>query len=210
MAKESIYIEMSLNPFNVERGATMDSIYKTLKGNRFWIVPKTIEYELWTKSNTDTIIRFVVLLIDPESPHYDERSLDIRMGQCRNALNILSDSVEFKEIDSFGNVFANVMFEFFKVVNNHIYETWFSSKMNLHQLNKYLRMPPVSDKNGSVAADVNARRQLSQVIKDLAFDLIEIEYQLFPDLRLAKIINERAAEDGLGGYAEQYAEDANY
>ena len=204
------YEHMTLNPFSVTTSKTMDSEYKIFKPKRFWIVPETSEYELWKKVNTDKILRFVILMIDPESPHYEERNFDIRAGKSMHSLQISVKSAEFKEIENMGTVYSNVMYEFFKIMNSHMYETWFSSKMNLHQLNKYLRQPPVPDKNGSVASDVNARRQLSQVITDLTFDLIEIEYQLFPDTRLAKMINDRAADDGLGGYAEQFAEDPNF
>jgi hypothetical protein len=66
------YEHMALNPFSVTTSKTMDSEFKIFKPKRFWVVPDTAEYEMWRKENTDKILRFVILMIDPESPHYEE------------------------------------------------------------------------------------------------------------------------------------------
>jgi hypothetical protein len=205
--------KMTLNPFRIAKGKFMDE-YKIFKQKRFWENPEDGEkespYNRWTRHEKDMIVRFVVLLIDTESPYYEEKSYDIRVSKCKKALDIVKASVVDKEIDEDGPFMTKVLFEFFKNINNHLYETWFSMKMNLHQMNNYLRRPPAVDKNGSTASDINARRQLSQVITELAYELIEIEFQLFPDSRLQKMINDKATDDGLGGYAEQFAENPTY
>lgn len=211
MNNREIYSNMTYNPFAIPVGKNM-SHYQLFTQNRFWQKPKSEDgkYDGWGKDDIDLLIKFVVIIVDPESPLYEEKSYDLRVDKGKKALAIFSGSMVEKEINQSGEFYSKLLFEFFKTINTHLYETWFSMKMNVHQMNSYLRLPPIPDKNGSVASDINARRQLSQVITELTYELIEIEYQLFPDARLAKIINDRSSDDGLGGYAEQYAENPNY
>lgn len=211
-ADNSEFKKMSLNPFGL-KGKYMDE-YKIFKQARFWTklsgAEEAEKYEAWVKADVDMIIRYVVLLVDPESPYYEEKSYEMRCAKCKKALGITKGSIIEKEVDEEGPLMGQIMFEFFKTVNDHLFETWFSMKMNLHQMNSYLRKPPIADKNGSLASDINSRRQLSQMITELAYELIEMEFQLFPDSRLQKMINDKATDDGLGGYAEQFAENPNY
>lgn len=213
MAKKdySIFEGMSLNPFAVPAGKGMDH-YKMFKSKVFWKrnFGGESSYEEFMITDIDLLVKFVVLLVDPESPYYDERNFDLRVDKCKRILDIDKESDVCKEIDSDGDMFVSILHEFFKRINNHVYETWFSMKMNLHQMNMYLRRPPTPDRNGNVAQDINARRQLSQVIPELTFELVEMEMQLFPDDRLQRLISERSSDDGLGGPAEQYAEEPRY
>ena len=215
MAKKdySEFDEMSLNPFKVPAGKGMDH-YKIFKSKAFWkhdeLTNKDGDPFVLDFAEIDMLIKFVVLIVDPQSPYYDERNFDLRLDKCLRALDIDKKSSVGKLIEEDSDVYVKILHEFFKRINSHIYETWFSMKMNLHQMNLYLRRPPVPDRNGNVAQDINARRQLSQVIPELTFELVEMEMQLFPDDRLQKMISERSSDDGLGGPAEQYAEEPKY
>jgi len=213
MAKKdySEFEDMSLNPFAVPAGLAMDH-YRIFKAKSFWVrkFDNTDYEDTFSNADVDEIIRYAVLLVDPESPMYDERNFELRMERCRRILDIDPKSHVWKEIKEDGELVTNIIYEFFKRINSHVYETWFSMKMNIHELNSYLRKKLSTDRNGNVAQDVNARRQLSQVITELTFELVEMEYQLFPDDRLLKMINERSSDDGLGGYAEEHAEEPRY
>jgi len=215
MAKKdyTLFEEMSLNPFDLPAGKMMDH-YKVFKASVFWnhedIVDEDNPEFTYELIDVDAMIKFIVLFVDSQSPYYDEKNFDLRVNKCMRAFDLDAKGVVGVEVLSNGPLFVKILHEFFKRINSHLYETWFSMKMNLHQMNSYLRKPPIPDKNGSVAQDVNARRQLSQVIPELTFELIEMEMQLFPDDRIQKMIAERSSDDGLGGPAEQYAEEPRY
>ena len=216
MAKKdySIFEGMSLNPFAVPDGKGMDH-YKMFKNAVFWkrdfaTEDADGEYLKCSLLDINKLISFIVLLIDPESPFADERNFDLRVNKCKRILDIDKEGFVAEEIQREGDMYVSIMFELFKRINNHVYETWFSMKMNLHQFSSYLRKSPIPDRNGSVAQDINARRQLAQIMPELTFELIEIEMQLFPDDRLQRLISERSSDDGLGGPAEQYAEEPKY
>ena len=202
-----MFNHMQLNPFNAKDGKM--SSYKEFSKKVYWQKPEE-GYDDFTKDDINALIKFAVLLVDNESPFYGEKDFLLRVKKCERVLYVDRNKRVKKEIEEMGDLLNNILFNFFKSVNYHIYETWMSMKINIHNMNMYLRKPPIPDKNGSVATDINARRNLSKTISELMHDLIEIEYQLFPDNRLQKIIVERSQEDGLGGYAEQFAKEPNY
>lgn len=204
------YQHMTLNPFGTPDGQM--SHYREFQRKVYWEKPDSEEYDQYIKKDFNTLIKYVVLLIDPESPFADEKDLGIRMMKVMRVLQIgehVRDHL-YKEITTFGDVVNKMIFQFFKRINSHLYETWFSMKTNIHHMNEYLRKPLIAGKDGTVAADINARRQLSATITELMYDLIELEYQIFPDQRLQKIISERADDDGLGGFAEEFAQEPKY
>ena len=221
---------MELNPFIVPKDVYIQNHYPRFARNpAYHHIPKVIEKEVTKDENgkkqvkerskcykdfgareIDRILKFVVIFIDTESPYSEERNFDVRSRKCLKALQIKKDSFIHKEIKESGQLYNHLVFEFFKEINAHQYETWFSMKMNLHQMNAYLRSNPIADRNGNLGADINARRQLSSKIPEMLGELVDIEYTIFPDNRLQKIINDKSVQDSINGYAEQFALNPKY
>lgn len=218
MAKKdtSIYDHMELNPFALGKSEMMTK-YQIFTAKVFWHHPGVIIHEEDNESRgltldeIDLIIKYVVLFIDPQSPHYAEKNFDLRVSKCARALNIEKNTPVGNEVFGNGLAYEKIVYHFFVRVNDHLYETWFSMKMNQHEMAKYLRGPLVSlGQNNNVAQEVNARRQLALTMQEMMYELLELEMQLFPDERIQKIIADRSNDDGLGGAAEQYAEEPKY
>ena len=103
----------------------------------------------------------------------------------------------YKEIKESSSLYRAMVFEYFKMVNDHNYEVWFSLKMNLHILGEKLRNP--------YGVDDSNRRHLTKSMGVFRKEIIELEHMIFPDEYTTKIVAEQATKASLSGFAEKYA-----
>lgn len=192
------FSKLKYNPVGIPNGKRFWEVCPELFKRRdaFRLVPEGVEK--FSLIDLDKLIRFVVLFCDPLSPFAQEKDFEHRARQAREALGFTEKERFWMEVTESTDFFNEILFEYFKMQNNHLYETWFSLKMGLHQTNKRLRGDTMKDSD---------RRHLMAAIKDFAFEVKELEHQLFPDEYTAQIIAEKSARDSLTGYAEKYAQE---
>lgn len=154
--------------------------------------PELLDVDL---ADLDKIIRFTIVFADPLSPMASERDFEFRVNATISLLNHKGE--RYISLVKSGHFFFHLMlYEYFKMVNSFKYESWFSAKMGLHQMNLMLRTGAQKDLD---------RLKYMQSIESLTLQVVKMEAELFPDPYTAKIIAEQATKSRLGGYAEQYA-----
>ena len=188
--------EMEYNPLVKGR---IVSIYPKLAK-----VVKLEEVKSMEYADADKLVRFVVLLVDPMSPFAEDKNIEDRMMQCFSLLKIPKNTKVYAEIMEMGEVFRDFMFNYFRLIHAIDYEAWITLKLNFHNSSRYLRVPispEVSEK------EINARRQLSKEIGNMRKELVDLEYKLFQDKRLLKLINDAQMDEAIGGYVELNAQE---
>ena len=137
---------------------------------------------------------------------FEHRDFEDRRTKALAVFKIKEDSLEYDEIMENGLLFQDFVYEFFKLVNNHMYEQWFTYKQQIHSFNKFLRAEPdfTSD---DIIKEMNSRRALLKESEAFGEKLLKLETIIFDDERLAKLINEKTVQNSIGNYAEFYADD---
>lgn len=174
----------------------------------FSFIPEEYEQLGWKKQNLSKLLGFVILFIDVQSPFFENRDYDLRKAEAIKAMKI-TDKEELREINEEGEIFQELIHEYFRLINNHIYEQWFTYKSQIHTFNGYLRKPLKADSD-KIATEVNARRALLKETEGFTEKLQSLEAVLFNDERIAKLINEKAVQNSVGGYAERFAQQPSW
>jgi hypothetical protein len=151
----------------------------------------------------DTVLRIVILYLDPQSPLSEEKDLDVKLSTILTVFNVGKKSLVHKEIFEKKVLFHAYCYEYFKFIHTVEYEAWFSLKIAFHNMNKLLRMdiPPGDEKAISVV------RSIAKDMGQLKASLVEMEYNLFGDRRLLDIIKSEQMKESIGGHAEIHAHD---
>lgn len=146
----------------------------------------------------DKIIRFVIVFVDSASPLADETDFEARIKACVSILGHSQDEKYLKLVIDDHPWVNLLMYEYFKMTNSILYESWFSAKMSLHTMNMQLRNAFMKDSD---------RLRYMQTIKDLTAMVARMQSELFgADEVTEKIISSGAtAGPKIGGYAERYA-----
>lgn len=154
--------------------------------------PELLDIDL---ADLDKIIRFTIVFADPLSPMAAERDFEFRANASIGLLK--HEGERYITLVESGHFFFHLMlYEYFKMVNSFKYESWFSAKMGLHQMNLSLRASGQKDLD---------KLKYMQSIDAMTLQVVKMQAELFPDPYTAKIIADQATKSRLGGYAEQYA-----
>jgi len=174
--------------------------YPDLRRRRiFSIIP--IDYSDFRERDLDKMIRFCILFVDPESPFVSESNFSERAKMCLDKLGYDEDEDFYKyHFKDSSEYWQEMMFSYFKMVNDHLYELWFSTKIGVHNLQKQMRNP---------FFDSERMRKTLKDVQDFTKQLISIEDTLFPDSKTRNLVSRLATEDKLSGYAEKFAIDPN-
>lgn len=198
--------KMEFNPFAVFGNTPIWKHYSRLgKIRAFSYIPDDYVKLGWKDENLSRILGFVIILIDPQSPLFEIRDYEQRKEDAAKMMKI-SNNQELNEILDEGEIFHELIHEYFRLINNHLYEQWFTYKSQIHTFNSYLRKPLSTDMT-KVPTEVNARKALMKEIKNFNDELQHLEAVIFQDERIAKLINEKAVQNSIGGYAERFALD---
>ena len=192
------YDKLPINPFKCEGKEYMWKKYPKLsRRTAFSSIPKGMRGHI-TLPDLNKLIKFVVIYIDPLSPLFEEKDFEQRATMAMEDLGFKKSEKFFQHFENNTLFFQNLVFEYFKMVNNHEYEAWYTMKINLHHINKRLRDP---------STQLSDRRQLTKAITDFQEDLIKLENKILPDDYTMNIISDLATADNLASYAEKYAWD---
>lgn len=193
---------MPLNPFVVHKDKWVQNHYPELSRNRFFNEPIDSKF---AKKDLHKILRFVIIFAHPLSPLQVERDFSVREKYAFELLqmkNEIEDEAWAMDIKEEGRQFTEILFWFFVMVNNPLYEGWFSLKMASHRLMKRLR-DGVEYFDNKVGDYLRASKQITEINDQV----IKLEHELFKDdKRLQAIISQRASEiESIGGPAEAFA-----
>ena len=193
---KSLFNQLKFNPFALEEYELMWKVYPDLaKRAPFCSIPEGVEnFEL---PDLNKLIKFTVVYVDPLSPLYDEKDFDVRINKSMEVLGFDKEEERFFDfVRSNSTLWNVVLFTYFKMINAHMYESWYTLKVNLHILSAKLRSAELADSD---------RRQYTKMITDARDELLEVEHKLFPDEYTMKIVAQKASEGKVTGYAEKYA-----
>lgn len=143
--------------------------------------------------DSDLLIRFAILFLDPFSPIAEERDIEVKK---RDALKLLKEetwSDFYKHVATDSAMWADVMYSYFSLIHHTHYETWLTLKISFHQLSQELRGQMDSKDRGKASKDLASINQ----------DIIELEAKLFPDEYTKHKIIEKIP---LTGMAERFAQ----
>ena len=147
----------------------------------------------------DTKVRFVIWMIAPDSPYYDEKDFEVRL-EC--ALQEVGQDIggELYNLWMQGDEeLLEIMFQLFRLYADVDYETWFSMRLSFHITTAKLR-----DIYGLKDTD---RSRAMKEVEDIKKKLLIVEYKLFNEDHIKNKILDKAGESSLIGYAEMYAQE---
>lgn len=219
--KKNEFDGMQFNPFSLEDGQLLWQKYKDLKSAReFSVIPMVrdeeeeapdlpfFKHQDWSMLELNELLKYVIILIDTESPLFDETNFDTRKSY---AMRLLEDTMAdyhrvIEEIEQEGELYELTIFRFFKLINDHDYEDWYSLKTQAHIFRKELRSAVREDKYGSIEKNLDARNKISKSMLELSMQIKQLELRIFPDNdRLKKVITTQSMADSIGGYPEKHA-----
>lgn len=208
MFKRDDFKDMEHNPFACRAGEMMTDKYPELARHEvFTRVPSSEWLDskyLPQREDLDMLLRFTVLFVQwHRNPIAAEKDFDKRAELVWETLGVKkrADTLRFF-VEENHRWWRAVLFEYFKVVNNDLYNLWFSLKMNFANNMAVLRheLPASADEKF-----VNALQKIkSQSQGDLA-EIQKIELRLFGDEKLRDTITKESV--ATEGHAEIFAED---
>lgn len=182
---------------NLKKGELMWKVYPSLsKRDCFCKLGEDEKDKGFNSGSLNKMLKFVVLFVDPASPYGAEKDFDTRLDKCRVHLHLRPGDKLFKEILEGGEWWQRLVFEYFKMINGHLYEKWFTTKTSYHLTSMELRSPDTK------AVD---RVRLQKILDEIYDSLVKIENLVFPDEMTKRLINMKATETVLTGYAERFA-----
>lgn len=200
------YSKLKYDPFDVPVGTMIWEHYKPLaRRAHLSSVPDGLfmgrgENEIPKPRDLSLLISFVILLVDPGSPLYEDRDFDERVGAAMEVLRIERGSLVGKMILEHHWYFAHVLTAYFRIINNHTLESWIALKMNSHIQKAYLMAPIGKDDS------METRRKIQAALPESDKQIQALERQLFPDSSIKELVNDDVTSDSLVGPAERYAQ----
>lgn len=152
------------------------------------------------KKDLEKMIKFIILLINPEYELSKERVWEEKVSKIITFLGFSKKDKFFKEINDKTVYFTGMVTVYFKLIAIHHYERWYSAKEAFHNVNRMLRNPK-TDPLDIVRLQKIADGQYKQLIK--------YEEVLFEDEGTRDIIAMASSRDVMTGYAEKYARNFN-
>lgn len=214
---------MKFNPFPKEgKSKYLKSIYSQFdrrmifkdpngwqEGVPFDEIPESIKsfYDGWKMEHCDLLLRFIIVFSDSESPLFDYGDFDQRKKVALLTCKYFAKNRETYtrmalEITRDTDYYHLMLTEYFKMRNTLQYENWFSMKMNMHHITEYARKKPSGT---NIAQEMSQRQKIQENLSDMNYKLIELEYSLFKDESLGRILAEKATEDSNTGFVEMKA-----
>lgn len=144
----------------------------------------------------DNKLRFIIYFLDPESEIYEETDLDRRIKWAAKKANLKNPDLDDPQTEA-------MLCRYFVLINNDIFELWLSKKIAFGDCNHQLRASVIDSKDPIRSMEVKLK--VSQGAETLRQDILKLEYDLFKDEAISKIIKQSVETRALH-YAEEYAE----
>lgn len=204
------FSKMRHNPFDCKTGQRIWNRYPELK--RFDALckvpdistPENVNVVQVDEADLDLMVKFVILLVDRHGNPFGEiRDFEYRQDQALAALGIKKHATGIWYFINAGHRwYHDVVFDYFKIVNDDSYELWFSLKTSYKVNMKLLRREFDASADDK---DVKITQQIKASAPGDLRTLQEIEMKLFQDERMRDVVTREAMSSDR--HAEQYALD---
>lgn len=197
---EKDFKKIEHNPLLLKENELMQSKYSFFTTRDTFYTP--IE-DADNKTLSD-LLKFIVLFVSKQSPFWNEGDMDMRTEGCCKWANIKKSSEAYKYISSNHEWYYAILMEYFKHINDPIYEQWLSERIGLKQLYDFMRQPIQMEK---LEQAVKTKVDLMLKLDELRTSHEKTEKVLFPNAHKIKEIieKEEAKKDNKLGFAEIYA-----
>lgn len=164
-----------------------------------------LEEEPPTLAELNMLIIFVAFMVDPGSPFYKERDFEARVQKSMEASGIDKTSLRSK-VKARHWWYSRVLSDYLKLIHTHEFETWISTLMNYHEMMAYLRLP-MTDFADDIEKMMNTREKIQKAAPGVLEQLKQLEAKIFPAPAIAETVSTTITADGIGGWAEFFAQD---
>lgn len=158
-----------------------------------------------TLAELNRLIVFVAFLVDPGSPFYKERDFEARVRKSMEASGVDGTSLKSMVLNRHW-WYGRVLSAYLKLVHTHEFETWISTLMNYHEMMAYLRLPMTAFAD-DVEKMMNTREKIQKASPAVLDQLKQLELKIFPAPAITETVATTITEDGIGGWAEYFAQD---
>lgn len=200
---------MPFDPFPIKRGMMWEVYPKLKRRKELYVVPvRRFEDEPFVPKTEDLnlLIKFLVLLVvKDKNPIAAETNFEERRRLAFATIGIPPQALLREMIEESHWWVADVMSAFFSVYADAYYETWFSMRANLAQMNAFMRQKIDFSGGEDVEKNMAARQRVATEADSILKKLVEMESKLFGSAELATIVAESAASDE--EWADKYALD---
>lgn len=146
--------------------------------------------------NDDKKLRYVIWLLDEESPLAEESDIDRRSKAAMKKCGLKIESpLEDPDIEK-------MICRYFILINHQTYELWFSKLVAFGETNHQIRTP-VGSKNA--LKNTETKLKVGELSEKLRVDIMKLQLELFKDEAIGKKIK-KATEARVVHYAEEKAE----
>jgi hypothetical protein len=155
--------------------------------------------------DTDKLIRMFIYLIDKDSPIWKLTDISLRYQKAAELAGLKVKETMWQKIMEGENQKANEMlFVFFGIYHNPMFELWFTAKISLHYQMRTLRSQPKDLNSKQFADEAKVRGDVFEKLKDQTINLMKLEGNLFNDDRVKDMLV-KAAVVKMRTHAEQFA-----
>ncbi len=168
------------------------------------VYPDLSNYEEFADEEQDVILKIMFLMADIDSPfikaYRDE--YELRLVKVYSYLSLTSYDSDFNDIlAGKHNQFNAMLYKWFMLSDNLAYQSWYSTSMNFHYYNAFLRQIPDFDSD----KHMETRGKIEKAKEEAYTKLIALEKAIFPDARARKIVKEEVAK--IDNFPERLAQD---
>lgn len=217
MYKPEEFSLMKHNPLACKQGQRIWHKYPDLQRQKALCIPpdmamfaqegKKPVFVVPDEKELDQMVRFVIFLVEPiGNPIAKERNFDARVDLALEMAGIKKDSRgiwHFISTDHWW--YRDVVFEYFRLINDDLYMLWFSMKIAFANNMAAMRQQITIDTDEKFIAMV---QRLKTSAPDDLKNIQELEARIFPDERMREIVSAAATRNNMM-VAESYAEDGN-
>ena len=211
------FTRMKHNPLACKQGQRIWHKYPDLQRQKALCVPpdmamfasegKKPVFIVPDERELDQMVRFVIFLVEPiGNPIAKERNFDARVDLALGMANIKKDSKgiwHFISTDHWW--YRDVIFEYFRLINDDLYTLWFSMKIAFANNMAAMRQHITYETNESFISMV---QKLKLSAPDDLKKIQELEARIFPDERTREIVSSSATRTN-AMIAESYAAEGN-
>lgn len=181
------------NPLALQKGQRMVDVYPVLaRSHVFTEVPDLREKDkadnlVISEDELDLCVRFTVLLVEQRgNPMRFDTDFGAKADAAWTLLGV-RDTRDIRKLQKSGHRwFHSMIFEYFKMSNDTLYQEWFALRMSFIELARLIAMP-VSE-SSAVAEMIRAKKDAAATLKNLRQSISALESELFSSKDLTEIV----------------------
>lgn len=183
-------------------------IYKPTDKKLVEDYPELLSYEEFNLPEEvqlkDELMKFVMYSVDPDSPYGKITDLDTRFRAAAKAAGLPDTDFTNDIIMGKSEYVNNMTTRFIIILDDDLFNMWFSMKKNFHAINHILRTPPSNEDSKKLMEEAKNRSSIQKEMQKTASELAQMESRLFDNeavrRKVSKVIGMK-----LGGFAERFA-----